>query len=183
MSLIYFPEEDSYLMQDVLKKEIPNLLKQNSNLKVLEIGVGSGIQLQTLQNMGIKKENIFGVDINMSAIKHCQELGFHCIKSNLFENVNEKYDLIIFNPPYLPKTKNEDEESELITTGGKFGSEIINKFLGEAKYCLKESGKIFLLVSSLTKKINWLDYKKELIKQENIREERKMRQISHSTVQ
>jgi release factor glutamine methyltransferase len=163
MSLIYSPEEDSYLMQDILKKRIPLFFKKNPNLKILEVGVGSGIQLQTLQNMGIKKENIFGVDLNMEAVKHCQELGFHCIKSNLFENVNKKYDLIIFNPPYLPKTKNEDVDSELITTGGKFGSEIINKFLDKAKNYLKENGRILLLISSHTKNIDWLNYKKNLI--------------------
>ncbi|HKL23559.1 MAG TPA: HemK2/MTQ2 family protein methyltransferase [Candidatus Nanoarchaeia archaeon] len=163
MSLIYSPKEDSYLLKEVLEKEVPNLLKQNSNLKVLEIGIGSGIQLKALEKIGVKRENIFGADINIDAVKQCQKMEFHCIKSNLFENINEKYDLIIFNPPYLPKTKNEDEESELITTGGKFGSEIINKFLEKAKKSLKEKGKIFLLVSSLTKEINWFNYKKELL--------------------
>jgi len=161
MSLIYSPEEDSYLLQEVLEKEIPALLKENLNF--LEIGIGSGIQLKTAEKLDIKKENIFGIDINIDAVKHCQKLGFHCIKSNLFENVNEKFDIIIFNPPYLPKTKNEDEESEIITTGGKFGSEIINKFLHEAKNYLKENGIIFLLTSSLTKNIDWLNYKKELV--------------------
>ncbi len=163
MSLIYSPEEDSYLLQKVLEKEIPFLLKENFNLKFLEVGIGSGIQLQTLEKLGIKKENIFGVDININAIKHCQKLGFNCIKSNLFETINKKFDIIIFNPPYLPKTKSEDKESELITTGGKLGSEIINKFLKQAKKHLNKKGKIYLLTSSLTKNINWLDYKKELV--------------------
>ncbi len=163
MTLIYSPEEDSYLLQEVLKKEIPILLKKNSNLKFLEVGIGSGIQLQTMKKLRIKKENIFGIDINIDAIKYCQKLGFHCIKSNLFENVNENYDIIIFNPPYLPKTENEDKESELITTGGKIGSEIINEFLIRSKKYLNKNGKIYLLISSLTQRINWLDYKKELV--------------------
>ena len=163
MTLIYSPEEDSYLLQEILEKEIPNLLKENINLKFLEVGIGSGIQLQSIEKLGIKKENIFGVDINIDAIKQCQELGFHCINSDLFENVNENYDIIIFNPPYLPKTENEDKESELITTGGKIGSEIINKFLIQSKKHLNKNGKIYLLISSLTQGINWLDYKKELV--------------------
>ena len=54
MSLIYEPVEDSYLLQEVLKKEIPLLLKQNSNLTFLEIGCGSGIQLQTAKKLGVK---------------------------------------------------------------------------------------------------------------------------------
>jgi release factor glutamine methyltransferase len=161
MSLIYSPQEDSYLLKKVLEKEFKNI--KNKNLKFLEIGIGSGIQLETLKKIGINKENIFGIDINIDAVKYCQQKGFHCIKSDLFKKVNKKFDIIIFNPPYLPKIKNEDEESELITTGGKFGSEIINKFLKEAKKYLEKKGKIYLLVSSLTKNIDWIDYKRELV--------------------
>jgi release factor glutamine methyltransferase len=161
MSLIYSPEEDSFLLQKVLENEIPKL--KNKSLTFLEIGIGSGIQLETAEKLGIKKENIFGVDINIDAIKHCQKLGFHCIKSNLFENITEKFDAVVFNPPYLPKTENEDPESELITTGGKEGSEIISQFLVEAKKYLSKNGIIYLLISSLTQGIDWLDYKKELV--------------------
>jgi len=34
---IYFPEEDSFLMSENLKKQIPRLIKQNSDSKFLEI--------------------------------------------------------------------------------------------------------------------------------------------------
>lgn len=163
MSLIYSPEDDSYLLQEVLKNEI-----KNKDITCLEVGVGSGIQLETLKEIGIKKENIYGSDVNKEAVQFCKEKGFNCFVSNLFEDVKEKFDLIIFNPPYLPKTKNEDEESELITTGGKEGSELINKFLIEAKKHLNENGKIFLLVSSLTKGINFLDYKKRIVGEKKI---------------
>lgn len=160
-SEIYQPEEDSYLMQKVLKENI-----KDTNIKVLEIGVGSGIQLQTLKEMGIK--NILGVDINMEAVKHCRKLGFNCAPSDLFQFVEDKYDLIIFNPPYLPRNKKEPKSSQIATTGGKLGSEIINKFLKQAKEHLNQKGKIFLLTSSLTKDINWLDYKKKLLAKKKI---------------
>jgi len=68
--------------------------------------------------------------------------------------------LIIFNPPYLPREKHDEGKD---TTGGKNGSEIINKFLNQAKAHLNKNGKILLLTSSFTKNINWLDYKKELL--------------------
>lgn len=158
MSLIYEPAEDSYLMQEVLEKEL-----LNKNIKILEIGCGSGILLEVLKKLGIN--NILGADINGGAVKHCKGLGFDCIYSDLFSNIKEKFDIIIFNPPYLPEDKNnkEDRESKLATTGGKKGSEIINRFLQQAKKHLTKDGKIFLLTSSLTKNINWLDYKKKLI--------------------
>lgn len=160
MTEIYSPEEDSFLLSEVLKTKIPSLLKKNPEVKVLEIGAGSGIQLQTLKNLGVSKPNIFAVDINPDAVKYCKKLGFNCIHSNLFQNVQGKYNLIIFNSPYLPDDKLEPEDSKIATTGGKHGSEIINKFLQQAKSFLTKDGKIFLLTSSLTKKISWTNYKK-----------------------
>ena len=163
---IYSPSDDSYLMQKVLKEKIPILLKENSNLKVLEIGAGSGIQLVVLQQLGVK--NIFSSDINPHAVMQCKKLGFDCIQSDLFENVKGKYNLIIFNPPYLPEDEREPAESKISTTGGKKGSEIINKFLIQAKKYLERDGNIFLITSSQTKDIDWQDYKKVKIAEDNL---------------
>ena len=74
---IYSPSEDSYFLSEVLKKEI-----HNKDAKIIEIGVGSGIQLETLHKLKIK--NIQGVDINNDAIYLCREKGFNVLKSNLF---------------------------------------------------------------------------------------------------
>jgi len=164
--MIYSPDQDSFLLLDVLKKQIPKLLKKNKNLKLLEIGIGSGIQLKLAKQLKIK--NIFGIDINSKAVEHCKKLGFNCLESNLFKNVKGKFDLIIFNPPYLPEDKREKKESQLSTTGGKNGSEIINQFLIQAKNYLNKHARIFLITSSLTKKINWLDYKKKKLAQKNL---------------
>jgi len=161
MPQIYSPEEDSFLLQEILNKKLPNIIKEKPNLKFLEIGPGSAIQLKTTLKLGIKKENIFSCDINPDAIKHCKKLKFNCINSNLFEKIKNKYDVIIFNPPYLPENELEPEDSKLATTGGKNGSEIINKFLIQAKKHLTKNGIILLLTSSLTKKINWQNYKKK----------------------
>jgi release factor glutamine methyltransferase len=161
--MIYQPAEDSYLFSEILKKQLPILLKKNPNLTFLEIGAGSGIQLQTALDSGVKKQNIFACDINSQAVKHCKNLGFNCIKSNLFENIKGKYDMIIFNPPYLPEDKLEPKDSKVSTTGGKQGSEILNKFLNRAKNYLTKQGKVFILISSLTKFINFKDAKTKIL--------------------
>lgn len=189
--MIYQPAEDSYLLSEILKKHLPILLKKNQNLTFLEIGAGSGIQLQTALDSGVKKENIFACDIDSKSVKHCKSLGFKCIRSNLFENIKEfqlpveakkevgnqckkgglsegkhrcpRFDLIAFNPPYLPEDKLEPKNSKISTTGGKQGSEIINKFLNRAKNYLTKQGKIFMLVSSLTKSINFKDAKIKIL--------------------
>jgi release factor glutamine methyltransferase len=161
MTLIYEPSDDSFLMKGVLEKEIQRLLQENKSIHFLEIGAGSGILLKTARDIGLK--NILGSDINIDAINHCKQLGFKMIESDLFEKIKGLFDIIIFNPPYLPIQEGEDKESQLATTGGKDGSEIINKFLKQAKKHLTKNGIVLLLVSSLTKEINWLDYQKEFV--------------------
>ena len=171
MPEIYEPEEDSYLISEVLRKEIPKILKINSRLKVLEIGCGSGINLQTIKEAGVNKKNILGSDINNIAVRHCINLGFNCIKSDLFNKIpKQKFDLIIFNPPYLPMDKNEAESSRTATTGGKMGNEIAIRFLKQAGNYLAENGEIFLITSSLSENVNFirLGYKPKEISYEKL---------------
>ncbi len=150
-------------MSSILKKEIPKLLDKNFDLKVLEIGAGSGVNLRVLSDLGVKKENIYSCDIAPDAVNHCRDLGFNCIKSDLFEKITKKFDVIIFNPPYLPEDKAEPEDSKVATTGGEKGGEVINRFLRQARNHLVINGRIFLITSSLTKGINWLDYEKSIL--------------------
>lgn len=158
MPEIYQPAEDSLLLSEVLKK----FILKNKPQKILDMGSGSGIQAETLINSKIPLENITLVDINPKSIRHLKSKfpQSKIIHSNLFSkiNKNEKFDLIIFNPPYLPENKYDKKQD---TTGGKNGSEIINEFLKQSKTYLNQNGKIFLLTSNLTKRINWLDYKKK----------------------
>ncbi len=152
---IYKPAEDSYFLTEILKREMPQLLEENPDLTFLEIGAGSGIHLETALNLGIKRENIFSCDINPKAVSHCNMLGFHCIQSDLFEKIGGIFDIIVFNPPYLPEHQFDKKPD---TAGGKKGDEIIIRFLQQAKNHLNKNGKIFLLVSSLTPKINFEEF-------------------------
>ena len=154
--MIYESAEDSELMLETLKKNL-----KNKNLKILEVGVGSGFILENLRDEGFK--NSTGVDVNPDAIKLCSEKNLNVKYSDLFSNINGKFDIIFFNPPYLPKDNEEDAESSVATTGGKTGSEVINRFLINAHKHLDKNGEIFLLISSLTKEINWFNYKKSLV--------------------
>jgi release factor glutamine methyltransferase len=163
MSNIYQPAEDSYLMSRILKEQIPILLEKNSDLKFLEIGAGSGIHLETAYNAGIKKENIFSSDINKDSVVHCNSLGYNCVYSDLFENIEGKYDIIIFNPPYLPEDSREPKDSRISTTGGSKGDEIILRFLNYAKNYLEKDGRIFLITSSLSKQIDFMELGYEAI--------------------
>ena len=113
------------------------------------MGTGTGILSETVSKL-LDKKNILATDINSKAVKFLKQKGFKTIKTNLFEKINKKFDLITFNAPYLPLDKREPKDSQLATTGGKHGDEISIEFLRQAKKHLNKNGKIFLLVSSLT---------------------------------
>ena len=172
MTSIYEPEQDSFLLAGVVKKEVSFLITKYSNPKILDMGSGSGIQAKTAIDVGINPKNITLSDINPEAIKHLKKTftKSKIIKSNLFEKIKEKFNLIIFNPPYLPEDKREPKDSRLATTGGKKGDEIIIKFLRQAKSHLVIKGKILLLTSSLTPQIDFkkLRYNSKLIAKKKI---------------
>jgi release factor glutamine methyltransferase len=79
-------------------------------------------------------------------------------KSDLFSNVKGKFNLIIFNPPYLPSQKGEPKEIAEKISGGKKGYEIIERFFSQANSHLERNGKILIVFSSLTKKdrVDWI---------------------------
>lgn len=141
--MIYEPAEDSYL----LRGQIPNFV--SDKMRVLDVGCGSGILSLEVKECG---GDVYAVDINPQAVSFCKSLGIRARVSDLFNNVPNKYkfDLIIFNPPYLPRDEDEDDESALITTGGEDGSEVLERFLTEAKDYLTKGGKLLFLSSSLT---------------------------------
>lgn len=143
--MIYDPSDDSYLLQEVLVKSLKN---KNKEIKILDMGSGSGIQAETCINLNFK--NVIAVDVNNEVVDILSKKGINCVKSNLFNNIKEEFDLIIFNPPYLPEDPREPKNSRLQTTGGKRGYEIINKFLKQSLEHLENNGSIILLFSSLS---------------------------------
>lgn len=139
--MIYEPAEDSFL----LEKEVR---KRAKGKNVLDVGTGSGIQTLAARKAGARE--VVAADIDGKAVNELKKKGINCVKSDLFSNVNGKFDLIVFNPPYLPEDEREDAESAVATSGGKKGDEIIVRFLRAAGEHLTEAGKILLVVSSLT---------------------------------
>ena len=135
------------------------------------MGSGSGIQAKTCRESGFN--NILTADITAEAVKFLKFKGFNAIKSDLFSNINkkQKFNLIIFNPPYLPENKYDKEKD---TTAGKKGYEIIVMSLKQAKSHLEKNGKILLLISSLSKpdiirkQAKKFGYKIKLLNQTNL---------------
>jgi release factor glutamine methyltransferase len=87
------------------------------------------------------------------------------MESNLFGAVKktEKFDLILFNPPYLPTTNSERVSGPLNAAfdGGRGGRKVLDEFLKEFDKHLKPNGTLLLIQSSLN---NLEKTKRELAK-------------------
>jgi len=139
--MIYQPQEDSYLLEKVVKRYA-------KGKGVLDVGSGSGMQALAARDVGA--EEVLAVDVDEEAVEFCRGKGLNVVESDLFSNVSGKFDLIVFNPPYLPADSREDSESARATSGGEKGDELIVRFLQKVGSYLEEDGKILLVVSSLT---------------------------------
>ena len=99
------------------------------------------------------------------------------VEGDLFEPIGkEKFDLILFNTPYLP-TDEIDLNDDLLNkawNGGEDGRETIDKFLNEVKKHLNPNGKVQLVQSSLSdnkktcKKLEKMGFTVEITANEHI---------------
>ena len=146
---VYIPAEDSYLLADNLE------IKQGQS--VLEIGTGSGIVAMYASRL---TDNITVTDINFDACelarKNFEDNGIENIEilfGNLFEPVkNRKFDVILFNTPYLPTDEDEvlDDTINYAFDGGLNGRKVIDLFLNEVGNHLNDNGIVQIIQSSLS---------------------------------
>ena len=155
---VYEPSEDSFLLAEAALTEI------RGTEKILEVGCGSGIISAVIK--ANTDATVFGIDINPHAAKCSRDNGIEVVRGDLLGCIKGKFDIIIFNPPYIP-TPDEERMDDWLNTaldGGYDGRKIIFRFLDDAAEHLVENGRILLLISSLTgieevkSKLRSLDY-------------------------
>ncbi|MFA4641078.1 HemK2/MTQ2 family protein methyltransferase [Pyrococcus kukulkanii] len=147
---VYEPAEDTFLLAEVLAEEV------RPHDVVLDMGTGTGI----LALLAAKKAKfVVGVDVSKEAVelawRNSKINGINnaiFVVSDLFESLRGEFDLIVFNPPYLPGEYHEiQEDIDRALIGGPQGGEVIAKFFEQAKNFLKPQGRILLVYSSLTR--------------------------------
>jgi len=142
---IYYPREDSLLIAKIIEK------MNIKSKRCLDIGCGSGLLSIIMAKSGA---NVTCTDINPNAIKVTEKnviennVKVSAFISDLFENVNGEFDLIVFNPPYLPQEIGEIKE--ITYSGGETGIKTIKKFIENVEKYLEDGGGILLLISTLT---------------------------------
>lgn len=140
---VYQPAEDSFLLLKAAKHEI------KSSDRVFETGVGSGYVSSGLVAFC---HLLVATDKNPHAASMAHAAGVPVIRTDLAAGLRGPFDLILFNPPYLPTEPSEriDDWLELALDGGPSGRDVIIRFLQEVPSLLSPGGRILLLISSLT---------------------------------
>ncbi len=139
---VYTPDADTYLLLDVIELE--------EGGEVLEIGCGSGIISLHCAEEGwdvtavdVCKDAVEGTKRNVRMNDLLGEVKVH--QSDLFSNVDGRYDVMIFNPPYLPE--DEELEKDERWDGGERGDETLLTFLDECIDYLNEGGRVYTIYS------------------------------------
>ena len=146
---VYEPAEDTFLFAENLQVERRDY--------VLEIGTGTGLiaiivsrQCRTVTATDVNPQ---AIDCAVKNIITNKAYNVELKQGDLFEPVqDEKFDLILFNTPYLPTSEEEmvDDELDAAWDGGEDGRKVIDQFLEGLKDHLKPSGRVQLVQSSLS---------------------------------
>jgi release factor glutamine methyltransferase len=122
---------------------------QNQEVNVLDLGTGSGCIGLTLAKEEIKM-NVSVSDISEKALhvtkqnKEKLHANVTIIESDLFKNIDGKFDIIVSNPPYIPDHEVVDKivakEPSVALYGGSLGVDFYEKIIIESVNYLQEKG-------------------------------------------
>ena len=143
---------------EIVIEQILKATKNKHYLRILDIGVGSGCILLSILK---EKKDFYGTGIDIS--KNSLEIStinakklfvkerVKFYKSDVDKFVQDKYDLIVSNPPYIKKSDLKYLESDVLKfepklalDGGLDGLSVIRKVINKTSELLKKNGKFIL---------------------------------------
>lgn len=148
------PRCDSEILIEAV---LENFKNKDEKLKILDLGTGSGCLILTLLKL-YKNSNGLAIDISDKALevaqKNAKSLNINNIeflKNNWNDSINEKFDIIISNPPYIPTNAIKHLEPEVnifnpmvSLDGGNDGLDPYRYLALNLKKNTKQSTQIFL---------------------------------------
>ena len=166
------PRPETELIIDLFIKYCTN---RNACLKILDLGCGTGCiglsilllyKNATLHLVDISQKALEVAEINAKALNVLDRCTL--IKSNWFELLNDTYDVIVSNPPYIANNYKLDKEvlydpHEALFAGNE-GMDAYNAILPKADLYLKNNGKLFIEIGyDQAEKIKKVNTKLKLI--------------------
>ena len=143
---------------EIIVEETLNLTRNKSQLKILDIGVGSGCIILSILK---ERKNFYGtgIDVSKESLNICKingnKLGvfnrLKLFKSDVDNFDYGKYDLIISNPPYIKKNLLKYLEKDVVCfepklalDGGLEGLSEIRKVIKKSSVLIKKNGFLVL---------------------------------------
>ena len=156
---VLIPRADTEILVDSAIIDIQNSFKDYKPIHILDLCCGSGcigISVAKILAKSFKEVDLTLSDISTKALEVCSQnvkslitednIKTTIINSNLFENINEKYDVILSNPPYIATSviaKLEvqvQNEPHLALDGGEDGLDLIKQIIANAPRHLNANG-------------------------------------------
>lgn len=143
---VYEPAADTELLVRSIR------LRQGE--RVLEIGTGTGVVAIHCAKHGCR---VTATDVVERALELAREnaeqnrVDVDLREGDMFEPASGRYDVIIFNPPYLPTAPEDLTHSDLdrALDGGPDGTRVTLRFLEQLNDFLTDEGRAYVVVSSL----------------------------------
>ena len=151
--LIPQPDTETLVLQTI-KKIKPY---ENNNIKILDLCTGSGaIAISLAKAFENQNVQVYASDISSKALEVARKnakqnnVQINYINSDMFENIKEKFDIIVSNPPYIETkvinklSKDVQSEPYIALDGGKDGLKYYKIIANEYEKYLKEDGTLLL---------------------------------------
>lgn len=147
------PRPESEKIIDLLTEIIENNQKLSTNLKLVDVGTGSGC-LGIIAKLNFPKINSTLIDISKQALliasENAKKLGAEVsiINSNLLDGYDEKADIILANLPYVDKSWQRSPETDYEPPSALFaddnGKALIKKLIIQTNQKLSKNGHLII---------------------------------------
>ncbi|MFO7819189.1 MAG: peptide chain release factor N(5)-glutamine methyltransferase [Halanaerobacter sp.] len=182
-SNVLIPRPETEHLVEVMLDQIDSW--EREEVKVADIGTGSGAIIVSLAYLADKLVEGIGVDISESSLEIAEEnalnlgvdedLEFRV--GNLLDPLEQKFDLIVSNPPYIPSEEMSDlqrevqQEPKLALDGGADGLDYYRKIISSAPDYLLADGLLIFEVGieqsqAVAQLLKEADYSKVQIKKD-----------------
>lgn len=166
MGLDFYVNENVLIPQpdtEILVEKAIERIEKCKYIKVLDLCTGSGAVAIAIANYFRKKGTNCKIEIcasdvseealdvaKMNAAQLLGNVEIQFVKSNMFENIDGKFDLIVSNPPYIETdtisqlSKEVQREPHIALDGGADGLDFYRIIAKEGRNYLKEHGSILV---------------------------------------
>lgn len=146
---VYEPHDDTFLLARVVQERV------RPGMHVLEVGCGAGVVAMTAARAGAV---VTATDANPTAVELCRHnakqngLAMTVVETDLLAGLEGPFDLIVFNPPYLPTAEEDVVQGplNLAFDGGHDGNETVLRFAAQIASLPSRPAEVLVVHSSLS---------------------------------